>query len=236
MSTHASSRNRLAMARSRGAVTGPLLVVLGAWGALIPFFGHSFGYGFTPGNTWAWTAARGWLEVLPGAATFAGGLILTTTGNRLNALVASWVAAVAGAWFVLGIVVAPWWSAGNIGTPSGDAHHAVWERLGMFDGLGVVIIALSAIAIGRATVVGARDIAAGEARRSAAYDRQVAAEQEAAAARETGSQQDPIDLDRPAPTTAPATTSATTDRTDTTGATDQPVAPAQPARNVRSAR
>jgi hypothetical protein len=166
-SAHAKRPNRLVMAKSRGAVTGPLLMLLGAWGAIIPFVGHSFGFGFTPDNTWAWTAARGWLEVLPGAAAFLGGALLTASGNRLSATFGGWIAAIAGAWFVLGTVFTPWWSAGNIGLPVGNAHHAVWERLGMFSGLGVLIVAFAAVAIGRITVIGVRDVAAAEARRDA---------------------------------------------------------------------
>jgi hypothetical protein len=164
-STHATSR--MVIARSRGQVTGPLLMLLGAWGALVPFFGHSFGFGFTPNNTWHWTAARGWLEVLPGAATFVAGAMLTTTRNRATAIFAGWLAAASGAWFVLGTQFTPWWSAGNIGTATGNAHHAVWERLAMFDGLGVVILLLAGIAIGRVSVIGQRDIDAAQARRDA---------------------------------------------------------------------
>lgn len=162
--THART-SRLAMARSRGTVTGPLLMLLGAWGALVPFFGHSFGFGFTPDNTWHWTSARGWLEVLPGGAAFLGGMMLTISRDRASAMVGGWLAAAAGAWFVIGSVISPWWSAGNIGTPTGDAHHAVWERLGMFEGLGAVILLFAAIAIGRVSVVGLRDVAAAESRR-----------------------------------------------------------------------
>jgi hypothetical protein len=162
--THEDRPSRLAMARSRGAVTGPLLMLLGAWGALIPFIGHSFGYGFTPDNTWAWTAARGWLEVAPGCAAFLGGALLMTTGNRLSAMVGGWLAAAAGAWFVLGTVVSPWWSAGDIGTPTGGTSLAVWERIGMFSGLGIVIVLFAAMALGRASVVGLRDVEAGRAR------------------------------------------------------------------------
>jgi hypothetical protein len=162
--THEERPSRLAMARSRGAVTGLLLMILGAWGAIIPFIGHSFGYGFTPDNTWTWTAARGWLEVLPGCAAFVGGFLLTTSGNRLSAMVGGWLAAAAGAWFVLGTVISPWWSAGNIGTPVGNANHAVWERIGMFSGLGVAIVFLAAMALGRASVIGIRDIEAARAR------------------------------------------------------------------------
>jgi hypothetical protein len=152
------------MARRRGAIAGPLLILLGAWGALVPFIGHSFGFGFTPDNTWTWTAPRGWLEVLPGAGAMVGGALLTVTNHRAIALLSGWLAAVSGAWFALGTVVSPWWSAGFIGTPSGDATRGVWEQICMFTGLGLVIACLAGIAIGRATVVGLRDLSSGQER------------------------------------------------------------------------
>jgi hypothetical protein len=156
--------SRMVMARSRGAVTGPLLMLLGVWGAIVPFIGHSFGYGFTPDNTWTWTAARGWLEVLPGAATFVGGALLTVSAHRVTAMVGAWLAAASGAWFVLGTTVGPLWSPGNIGVPSGSGHHVVFEQTGMFAGLGVVIVFLAAVALGRVSVIGVRDISAAQAR------------------------------------------------------------------------
>src|SRR3954464_11014442 len=71
-----ASRRRVA--RSRGALSGTLLMVLGLWAALVPFIGPYFNLAYTPrpNDAWHWTAARGWLEVLPGAAAFLGGLLL----------------------------------------------------------------------------------------------------------------------------------------------------------------
>ena len=60
---------RMRIARSRGAVSGLLLILLGAWGALVPFVGPYFDFAFSPDEPWAWTDARGWLEVLPGAVS-----------------------------------------------------------------------------------------------------------------------------------------------------------------------
>ena len=40
-------------------LTGFALVLLGAWGALIPFVGPYFNYAYTPNGTWIWTASRG---------------------------------------------------------------------------------------------------------------------------------------------------------------------------------
>jgi len=158
------------MARSRGAISGPLLMLLGAWGALVPFIGHYFGYGFTPDTNWTWTAARGWLEVLPGAATFLGGALLATSRNRPSALLGGWVAAVSGAWFVLGLAITPWWNPGTIGFASGSTDRAVIEHIGMFSGLGVVIVFFAALALGRVSVVGVRDVQAAQARLDA-YDK-----------------------------------------------------------------
>jgi hypothetical protein len=56
---------RVHIPRSRGALSGFLLVILGAWTAVIPFIGPWFSYAYTPNTSWTWTAARGWLQVLP---------------------------------------------------------------------------------------------------------------------------------------------------------------------------
>ena len=162
--THARpATSRRHMARRRGAVAGPLLMALGAWGVLVPFVGHSFGFGYSPDNTWTWTAARGWLEVLPGAGALLGGALLTVTTHRVVAIFGGWVAATSGAWFALGTVVTPWWSPGFVGTPSGDATRGVWEQIGMFTGLGLVIVCLAGIALGRSSVVSLRDAASTQA-------------------------------------------------------------------------
>ncbi|HWC36200.1 MAG TPA: hypothetical protein VG650_15445 [Mycobacteriales bacterium] len=156
--THATRPSRFWMPRRRGAVAGPLIMLLGAWGALIPFFGHSFGYGYTPSNTWTWTAARGWLELLPGAGAFVGGAILTASGHRAAATLGGWLAAASGSWFVLGTIVTPWWNPGYIGTPVGNASLGVWERIGMFTGVGMAILYLAAVSLGRISLSGARDL------------------------------------------------------------------------------
>ena len=59
--------------RSRGAASGVLVIVLGLWGALVPFVGPYFNFAFSPDQAWTWTAGRGWLEVLPGAVAVGSG-------------------------------------------------------------------------------------------------------------------------------------------------------------------
>lgn len=151
----------LRMPRSRGAVSGLLLVLLGAWGALIPFVGPHFNFAYTPDRDWAWSTARGWLEVLPGAATVAGGLLLIVAGNRLAAMLGGWLAVVAGAWFVVGGQVAPLLGIDSPGDPiaATDRKRAALE-LSYFTGLGALIILLAGMALARTAVRLARDVAA----------------------------------------------------------------------------
>ena len=160
--------------RSRGAMSGFLLILLGAWGALIPFVGPYFNFAFTPDQEWFWTNARGWLEVLPGAAAVLGGLLLLVSGNRATAMFGGWLAVLAGAWFVVGRALAGPLGIGDVGAPMADTEtKRVWLELTYFYGLGALIVFFGAIALGRLSVRSARDIA--YAQRDLAYeDRPVA--------------------------------------------------------------
>jgi hypothetical protein len=158
--------------RSRGAVSGLLLILLGAWGALIPFIGPSLDYSWGTDESWHWTNARLWLEVLPGAATALGGLLLLISANRIRASVGGWLAALAGAWFVVGLTLAPLLHIGQIGQPLSQTDRGkAAAQLGYFYGLGAVILFLAAFALGRLAVVGLRDL------RAAERDDRLAAEQ-----------------------------------------------------------
>ena len=150
---------RMRIPRSRGAASGFLLILLGAWGALIPFVGPYFDFAYAADQTWAWTAARGWLEVLPGAATALGGLLMLSSRHRATAMLGCWLSIVAGAWFVVGTALAASLRIGGIGAPlaSTDDKRAVLE-LAYFYGLGAAIIFLGAAALGRLSVRSLRDI------------------------------------------------------------------------------
>ncbi|MGB6454308.1 MAG: hypothetical protein WBH47_07425 [Streptosporangiaceae bacterium] len=144
----------LSVRRSQGAIAGVLLVLLGVWGALIPFVGPYFHYAYTPDRAWDATAGRMWLEVLPGAVAFASGLVVLFSRLRPQALLGAWLAALAGAWFAIGGVIAGHWaSLPAAGRPAGSGMHAVAEQIGFFTGLGVVIVFLAAVALGRFTVI-----------------------------------------------------------------------------------
>ncbi len=159
----------LRIRRSRGALSGSLLVLLGIWGALIPFVGPYFSYAYTPDRVWTPTSGRMWLEVLPGVVTLAGGLVVVLSRFRPAAVMGAWVAALAGAWFAVGHLVARFWAGlPAAGTPVGGAARSVLEQIGFFTGLGVVITFVAALALGRFTMVAVDDAAAGRAAPSAA--------------------------------------------------------------------
>ena len=162
---------RRRVARTRGAGSGILLVLLGAWGALIAFIGPYFNFSFAPDKAWTWSQARGWLEVLPGAATFVGGLLLLLSTSRMMTLVGAWLAVAGGAWFVVGPQLETTWNIGSPGQPAGssDAIRAL-ESLAMFYALGAVIVFLASAAFGRLSVVSPRDVRAAERRQAAAVE------------------------------------------------------------------
>jgi hypothetical protein len=150
----------LRVPRTRGALSGALLVLLGLWGGLIAFVGPYFHFAYTPGTAWTYTSGRLWLEILPGAATVLGGLILLASRVRPVAMFGAWLAALAGAWFALARVLSPAWNAHGtvaLGTPIGGTLHRALVELTYFTGLGVIIVFLAALSIGRLAVVGVRD-------------------------------------------------------------------------------
>lgn len=140
------------MRRSRGALSGFLLLLLGAWGGLIAFIGPYFHYAYTPATAWTYTSDRLWMEILPGAAVFLGGLLLLLTAARHLAIFGGLLAAAAGAWFTLGTLLSPIWNH-NVplgGTPAGHTvTMRIAEQLGFYTGLGVVIVFIAGFALGR---------------------------------------------------------------------------------------
>ena len=158
----------LRVRRSKGALSGVLLVLLGIWGALIPFVGPYFHFAYTPDRAFAVTAGRMWLEVLPGVVALVGGVVVLVSRFRPAALLGAWLAALAGAWFAVGeIIAAHTTRLPGAGTPVGGAARAMLEQIGFFTGLGVVIVFVAALALGRFTVVAARDAASATTRNGA---------------------------------------------------------------------
>ncbi len=141
----------LRLPRTTGALSGLLVIILGVWGGLIPFIGPYFHYSFGGDQTWHFTMQRLWLDILPGAVAVLGGFMLLTASSRSGGLIAGWIAVAAGAWFAIGPAVSLLWDQNiyAIGAPHGGSVRRMLEWVGYFHGLGVVIVGLSAFAMGR---------------------------------------------------------------------------------------
>jgi hypothetical protein len=143
--------------RSRGMLSGVLLVLLGLWGGLIPFVGPYADFAFSPDKPWHVTDDRLLFSVAPAVATVFGGLIVLAAANRAFAAFGAWLAALGGAWFVLGLPLSRLWDADGVGTPLGGETQQAAEQLSFFTGLGVLVVFFAALALGRFAVVGVKE-------------------------------------------------------------------------------
>ncbi|KAF0846812.1 hypothetical protein [Nocardia caishijiensis] len=154
---------RLHIPRSRGALGGLAVLLLGLWGALIPFIGPYFDFAYTPDEPWVWTTARGWLQVLPGVVAIVGGLLMLMSRNRVVASFGAWLGVAAGAWFVIGPFLAALFRLGDMGEPvAGSDVKRALVQLTFFYGLGALILFFAAGSLGRLSVRSTRDIAFAE--------------------------------------------------------------------------
>ena len=169
--------------RTRGVLSGLLLILLGAWGGLIPFIGPYFHYAYGPDKAWQYSTGRLWLEILPGAVTVLGGLIVLGSARRPMALFGAFAAALAGGWFIAGNLVSTLWNGGvpQAGVPFGtNITRLALEELGFFTGVGALIVFFAAVALGRFLVVGVKEVAIAERANAAAADDAAAADAAAA--------------------------------------------------------
>lgn len=152
----------LTIVRSKGALAGLLLVLLGIWGAIVPFIGPYFSYGLGSSGPWQYTTGRLWLHILPGAAVLLAGAVLAASRNRATGWIAAWIAVAGGLWFVVGSQISRLWAGGTSaeGPVTGAVGHQVAQAMGYYAGLGAVIIIVAAFAAGRLAVVGVRDVRA----------------------------------------------------------------------------
>jgi len=158
--------------RSRGGVSGVLLILLGAWGGLVPFVGPYFQYAYTPDKAWAYTSGRLWLSIAPGAAALLGGLLVVLTSHRAVGVLGALLGALGGAWFIVGASVvevavtnrsiSPGSPLTGATGPFNSVTRQFLETLGFFTGTGVLILFLAALALGRFSVVGVKDAALAE--------------------------------------------------------------------------
>jgi hypothetical protein len=151
--------------RYRGVACGLLLILLGAWAALVPFIGPYFHFAYASDRTWHYTTSRLYLDILPGVAAVIGGFFVLVTKSRAAGALFAFLAALGGGWLVTGqaivnqIVRNGSISAGNpvvpvnLG-PTAASQRIFLEGLGFFTGTGLLIVFFAALAMGRFTVRG----------------------------------------------------------------------------------
>jgi hypothetical protein len=137
--------------RTKGAISGFLIVLLGLWGGLIPFIGPYFDYAMHSDQTWNWFSDRFWLEVLPAIVVVVGGLILMGGMRRASTMLGATIALAGGLWFIVGPNVSMLWNHGaiTVGPPIGSHNVTrMLEWIGFFYGVGALITLFSSYAMG----------------------------------------------------------------------------------------
>lgn len=132
------------------ALAGVIILVLGIWGALVPFVGPTFGYGMGGAAAWAWSESHLTLHLLPGLAAIAGALLLRQGLLAVRYLGAT-LAMAGGIWFVIAPTLHPLWTAGSsMGGMSmgGSKLSSALSGLGYHYGTGALIAVFAAYALG----------------------------------------------------------------------------------------
>jgi hypothetical protein len=155
--------------RSRGGVIGVLLILLGLWGGLAPFVGPYFHFGYTPDTAMHYTQGRLYFSAIPGGAALLGGLVVVLTRSRALGVLGGLLAALGGAWFIAGpqfVAIVLKKAAITTGSPlatgtflaGNPALRGYLEEVALFAGTGLLIAALGGIAMGRFSMLAARDV------------------------------------------------------------------------------
>lgn len=123
------------------AIVGVFLILLGAFGLIIPFVGPLFDFGMGPEPAWVITMSRIIRHVIPGVAVILGGLMLFS-GGRAYRGVGVTLAILGGIWFTVAPVALGRMSEGP------PAFIDVLRPLAYHYGTGLLITALAAFALG----------------------------------------------------------------------------------------
>ena len=133
---------------------GLFIALLGAWGGIVAFVGPVFGYQPTSATSWEWTTTNWLLHLIPGAMALVAGLTILAWQSDWGSLrsrsvlgFASLLTVVAGAWFVIGPALWPWFQSSAPYGPSTDALTSFVNVVGANLGPGVLLAMLGGMAL-----------------------------------------------------------------------------------------
>lgn len=158
MAVTSAGRTRTTCSGLSNESAGLLVVLLGAWGGIVPFVGPIFGFSADGSASWSWDLPHALLNLVPGAVAVAGGLLAIAVGQPVSrsrrALLAigGLVAAVCGAWFVIGPVAWPVLAHARVFVNARPLTElAYW--IGYSLGPGALLIGMGAFLFGRPRIV-----------------------------------------------------------------------------------
>jgi hypothetical protein len=132
-------------------MAGALILLVGAWGGIVPFVGPLFGFSGDGSRSWTWNLPHALLSLAPGAVAVAAGILVMLAGGRLfrpGLKLGGLLAALCGAWFVVGPVAWPVLEHARVFvTASPQRELAYW--IGYSLGPGTLLAALGAFVLGR---------------------------------------------------------------------------------------
>jgi hypothetical protein len=140
------------------ALIGLLTIAIGAWGAIVPYIGPTFGYRANGSASWVWAWQHSLLYLIPGAVAVATGLWMwamaarTRAGaGRLGSAFAGVVLLATGSWFALGPLVWPIFYSTPVFTPASPLTNFL-HQLGYNIGPGLVLATLAGMTLASAAV------------------------------------------------------------------------------------
>jgi hypothetical protein len=158
---------------------GTAVVLVSAWGALVPFLGPAIGFHADDSPSWNWSDAHFWLYVLPGAVGFLAGLAIAGRARagraaaRLSIAFLGLVLGAVGAWFALGPDAWPVVGSGTVFSASATPLDHFTAVVGYNVGVGLVLALLGGMVLKAG--VGERDVVLGRVP-TTPYDEPVPAE------------------------------------------------------------
>jgi hypothetical protein len=133
-------------------VAGLCIVVLGAWGGIVPFVGPLFGFSGDGSASWRWNLAHALANLTPGAAAVFAGLLVMLAGRaayRPGGLASGGLlAALCGAWFVIGPLSWPVLEHATFFVSASPLRELTYW-IGYSLGPGVLLVALGSFVLGR---------------------------------------------------------------------------------------